>query len=81
MASMRIGTRSFASGCATSRSSSSTRSRDTWRSCYDGLLDGLEGYLLVKPGSSPPAMRSTVFGEALIRLEPLGDGWYRFATT
>lgn len=48
---------------------------------YDGLLDGLEGYLLVKPGASPPALRSTVFGEALIRLEPLGDGWYRFATT
>ena len=48
---------------------------------YDGLLDGLEGYLLVKPGASPPAMRSTVFGETLIRLEPLGDGWYRFATT
>jgi len=48
---------------------------------YDGMLDNLEGYLLVKPGESPPALRSTLFGAALIRLEPLGDGWYRFAAT
>lgn len=48
---------------------------------YDGMLDNLEGYLVVKPGASPPAMRSTLFGATLIRLEPLGDGWYRFATT
>lgn len=48
---------------------------------YDGMVDGQEGYLLVKPGASPPSMRSTLFGEALIRLEPIGDGWYRFATT
>ena len=48
---------------------------------YDGMLDNLEGYLLVKPGASPPAMRSPLFGAALVRLEPLGDGWYRFATT
>jgi hypothetical protein len=48
---------------------------------YDGMLENLEGYLVVKPGGSPPAMRSTLFGAALIRLEPLGDGWYRFATT
>ncbi|MFL5619852.1 MAG: hypothetical protein ACJ79A_15830 [Gemmatimonadaceae bacterium] len=48
---------------------------------YDGMLENLEGYLLVKPGGSPPAMRSTLFGAALIHLEPLGDGWYRFATT
>jgi hypothetical protein len=48
---------------------------------YDGMLDDLEGYLLVRPGASPPAMRSTLFGAALVRLEPLGHGWYRFATT
>lgn len=48
---------------------------------YDGMLDNLEGYLLVKPGASPPAMRTSLFGAALMRLEPLGDGWYRFATT
>jgi len=48
---------------------------------YDGMLDNLEGYLVVKPGASPPAVRSTLFGATLIRLEPLGDGWYRFATT
>ena len=48
---------------------------------YDGMVDGQEGYLLVKPGASPPAMRATLFGAALIRLEPIGDGWYRFATT
>jgi len=48
---------------------------------YDGMLENLEGYLLVKPGESPPALRSTLFGATLIRLEPLGDGWYRFATT
>jgi hypothetical protein len=48
---------------------------------YDGMLENLEGYLVVKPGGSPPAMRAPLFGAALIRLEPLGDGWYRFATT
>jgi len=48
---------------------------------YDGMLDNLEGYLLVKPGASPPAMRATLFGAELVRLEALGDGWYRFATT
>ena len=48
---------------------------------YDGMLDDLEGYLFVKPGESPPALRSTLFGAALLRLEPLGDGWYRFAAT
>jgi hypothetical protein len=48
---------------------------------YDGMVDGQEGYLLVQPGASPPALRETLFGAALIRLEPIGDGWYRFATT
>ena len=48
---------------------------------YDGMVDGQEGYLLVRPGASPPAVRSSLFGELLISLEPLGDGWYRFATT
>jgi hypothetical protein len=47
---------------------------------YDGMLDNLEGYLLVKPGGSPPARRSTLFGASLVRLEPIGDGWYRFVT-
>ena len=48
---------------------------------YDGMLDNLEGYLLVKPGGSPPAVRSTLFGASLVRLEPIGDGWYRFVTS
>ena len=48
---------------------------------YYGMVDGQEGYLLVQPGASPPEMRETLFGAALIRLEPIGDGWYRFATT
>jgi hypothetical protein len=48
---------------------------------YDGMLDDLEGYLLVKPGETPPALRTTLFGAALVRLEPLGNGWYRFAAT
>ena len=48
---------------------------------YDGMLDNLEGYLLVKPGGSPPAVHSTLFGAQLVRLEPIGDGWYRFVTT
>ena len=48
---------------------------------YDGMLDNLEGYLLVKPGESPPLLRSTLFGASLVRLEPIGDGWYRFVTT
>ena len=41
----------------------------------------LEGYLLVKPGGSPPAIHSPLFGAALVRLEPIGGGWYRFVTT
>jgi hypothetical protein len=45
------------------------------------MLDELEGYLLVQPGGAPPAVRSPLFGASVIRLEPLGDGWYRFATT
>jgi hypothetical protein len=48
---------------------------------YDGMLENLEGYLRVKPGTPPPRLQTTLFGAALIRLEPLGDGWYRFATT
>ena len=48
---------------------------------YDGMLDKLEGYLLVKPGGSPPALRSALFGASVISIEPIGDGWYRFATT
>jgi hypothetical protein len=48
---------------------------------YDGMLDHLEGYLCVKPGGSPPALRSTLFGASLVRLEPIGDGWYRFTTS
>jgi len=48
---------------------------------YDGMLDNLEGYLLVKPGGSPPALRSTLFGASVIGLEPIGGGWYRFTTT
>jgi hypothetical protein len=48
---------------------------------YDGMVDSQEGYLRVKAGASPPAMHATLFGAALIRLEPIGDGWYRFATT
>ena len=48
---------------------------------YDGMLDNLEGYLLVKPGGSPPAVRSTLFGASLVHLEPIGDGWYRFVTS
>jgi hypothetical protein len=48
---------------------------------YDGMLDDLEGYLLVTPGGSPPAVRSTLFGASLVRLEPIGGGWYRFVTT
>ena len=48
---------------------------------YDGMVDNLYGYLLVQPGGAPPAMHSQLFGAELVRLEPLGGGWYRFATT
>jgi hypothetical protein len=48
---------------------------------YDGLIDNLEGYLLVRPGGAPPALRSKLFGADLELLEPLGGGWYRFATS
>jgi len=48
---------------------------------YDGMVDGQEGYLRVKPGDSPPATGAKLFGAAVIRLEPIGDGWYRFATS
>ena len=48
---------------------------------YDGLVDNLAGYLVVRPGGAPPAIRSELFGADLVYLEPLGHGWYRFATT
>ena len=48
---------------------------------YDGMVDNLYGYLLVQPGATPPSMHSQLFGAELVRLEPLGGGWYRFATT
>jgi hypothetical protein len=48
---------------------------------YDGMVDNLQGYLLVQPGGAPPPIRSELFGAQLVRLEPLGGGWYRFATT
>ena len=48
---------------------------------YDGMVDGQEGYLRVQPGAAPPALRASLFGAALVRVEPLGDGWYRFATS
>jgi hypothetical protein len=48
---------------------------------YDGLVDNLQGYLLVQPGAAPPPMHSKLFGAELVRLEPLGRGWYKFATT
>jgi hypothetical protein len=48
---------------------------------YDGLVDNLAGYLVVRPGGAPPPIRSELFGADLIYLEPLGHGWYRFATT
>jgi hypothetical protein len=48
---------------------------------YDGLVDNLAGYLVVRPGGAPPPIRSQLFGGNLIYLESLGNGWYRFATT
>jgi hypothetical protein len=48
---------------------------------YDGLVDNLEGYLLVRPGGAPPALGSKLLGTDLVVLEPLGGGWYRWATT
>jgi hypothetical protein len=48
---------------------------------YDGMVDNLYGYLLVQPGATPPMIHSQLFGAELVRLEPLGGGWYRFATT
>ena len=48
---------------------------------YDGMVDNLQGYLLVQPGAAPPPIRSELFGAELVRLEPLGGGWYRFVTT
>ena len=48
---------------------------------YDGLVDNLEGYLLVRPGGAPPALGSKLLGTDLVVLESLGGGWYRWATT
>ena len=48
---------------------------------YDGLVDNLEGYLLLRPGGAPPALGAKLLGTDLVLLEPLGGGWYRWATT
>jgi hypothetical protein len=37
---------------------------------YDGMVDGQEGYLRVKPGASSPAMPAKLFGAAVIRPRP-----------
>jgi len=47
----------------------------------DGMIDNLDGFVLVRPGGAPPALGSKLFGTALVELIPLGGGWYRFATT
>ena len=48
---------------------------------YDGILDNLQGYLLVRPGHRPPRRGSELFMAELVFLTPIGEGWYRFATT
>jgi len=48
---------------------------------YDGLVDNLEGYLLVRPGGAAPALGSKLLGTDLVVLESLGGGWYRWVTT
>ena len=48
---------------------------------YDGILDNQQGYLLVRPGHVPPPLGSGLFAAELIALQPLGGGWYLFATT
>lgn len=45
----------------------------------DGVLDNLSG--LVHVEGEPPQMRTEFAGALLIYLEPLGDGWFHFATT
>lgn len=48
----------------------------------DGFLDNLYGFVWVRPGRTPPQLR-TEFVEAteLTYLRPLGHGWYYFETT
>lgn len=48
---------------------------------HDGMLDNLEGFIYVHPGSAPPPLRSAVFGVTLVDLVPLRNGWYWFVTT
>ena len=48
---------------------------------YDGMLDNVDGYLLVRAGHEPPALNSEIFSSQLIAIKPLGSGWYWFATT
>lgn len=48
---------------------------------YDGLLDNLQGYLVVRPGHRPPPLRSELFRADLVALRSLGGGWYWFGTT
>jgi hypothetical protein len=48
---------------------------------HDGMLDNLEGFLFVRPGHSPPPLETELFDSMLVRLRPLRDGWYWFATT
>ena len=48
---------------------------------YDGILDNLQGYLWVRPGHRPPRRGAELFMSELVLLNPIGDGWYWFATT
>jgi len=47
----------------------------------DGIIDNLDGFLLVRSGGAPPTIGTKLFGTDLVELIPLGGGWYRFATT
>lgn len=48
---------------------------------YDGFLDNLQGYLIVRSGGKPPALHSEMFRSDLVLLREVGGPWYWFATT
>jgi hypothetical protein len=48
---------------------------------YTGFADNRQGYLYVRAGKPPAFGTRELFSGELVALWPLGNGWYRFATS
>lgn len=48
---------------------------------YDGILDNLQGFLLLRSGMPESIMNSYVFSSRVVAISALGGQWYWFATT